>query len=229
MGNAPAWRLAAHPLFLEQLRRLAVGHRPLSTKAEQAHIQVLAMISALCLYIIPAGPMRPEFEFTAAERQFAGDWRRAYFGAKRFMLLFRVLPATRAIVFGCITDLEASGYLAENANPIVLFEHVCPITAAGRISLPRKFMQRLGINADSRVVLHNADLLQSIFVQPVEAATPPQSRMVFQPWAISSSPAPKQTSIYRAESKTLAPPMKRLKSPNHFAEARQGFIRTAAN
>ena len=188
MESRTAWRSAAHPVFLDQMRKLSAGRQPDTKQAQRAREQVLAMLRDLCLHIIPADPMRHDFDLCAGERPFGGHWRRAYFGGKRFILMFRVDPAARVIIFGCVADLAASRLTADDARPAVLLGCVCPINAAGDISLPEAIRNKLAVRAGSRIVLRAGRFEDAIQVSAAQPDGQDFSRLALRLWLPSPAP-----------------------------------------
>jgi bifunctional DNA-binding transcriptional regulator/antitoxin component of YhaV-PrlF toxin-antitoxin module len=177
MAPFPAWHLAAHPVFMTQIRRLAAAQDPSCASRQRARLQVLAMLRDLCLHIVPADPMNPEFQPREAERPFCGPWRRVHFGAGRFMLLFRADAAARILVFGHVVDLEAPDPAPAEKQPIVLLGCVCPITPEGQISLPGLLRERLGVRTGGHINMRVGGTRDPVVLEPAGPHPAPLSRL----------------------------------------------------
>ena len=103
------WQLFAHPLFLDQLEKLAAavegarGKDPRGWR-KSANAKLLAALRQLVFETIPQDPTRPEYRQGGTLGEARKHWFRAKFGAGRFRLFFRYSSSARVIVFAWVND-----------------------------------------------------------------------------------------------------------------------------
>jgi toxin YhaV len=104
------WTLYAHPLFLDQVERLAAQVERLRARDPGGYrarnpTKRLAAIAKLALEVIPQDPARTEYRqgdsLGAAHRH----WFRAKF-FQQYRLFFRYHQASRIIVYGWVNDID---------------------------------------------------------------------------------------------------------------------------
>jgi toxin YhaV len=104
------WTLFAHPLFLDQLERLAAQVERLKARDPAGYrgknaAKRLAAIVKLSLEVIPQDPARAEYR----QGDTLGAARRHWFRAKFFQqyrLFFRFHQASRIIVYAWVNDAD---------------------------------------------------------------------------------------------------------------------------
>ena len=104
------WTLFAHPLFLDQLERLAAQVERLKARDPAGYrgknaTKRLAAIVKLALEVIPQDPARAEYR----QGDTLGAARRHWFRAKFFQqyrLFFRFHQASRIIVYAWVNDAD---------------------------------------------------------------------------------------------------------------------------
>lgn len=104
------WTLFAHPLFLDQLERLAAQVERLKARGPAGYrgknaTKRLAAIAKLALEVIPQDPARAEYR----QGDTLGAARRHWFRAKFFQqyrLFFRYHQAARIIVYAWVNDAD---------------------------------------------------------------------------------------------------------------------------
>ena len=120
------WRLAGHPLLLDQLDKLtaAAEHARQSDPAGwqgNANIRLLAALRDLMLDRVPRDPLAAEFRqgntLGAAHRH----WFRARFGANRFRLFFRADSTARIVVYGWVNDRDTLRKAGAASDPYAVF------------------------------------------------------------------------------------------------------------
>jgi toxin YhaV len=103
------WQIFAHPLFLDQLDRLARAvERERAKRAgnyqSSANAKLLSALSKLLFATIPADPTRPEYRLGNTLGANQRHWFRAKFGAQRFRLFFRYNSSAKIIVYAWVND-----------------------------------------------------------------------------------------------------------------------------
>jgi toxin YhaV len=111
MLSAHGWQLFAHPLFLDQLEKLAAAVEKARAKDprgfhKSANAKLLAAIEKLVFDQIPQDPARAEYRQGATLGEDRKHWFRAKFGAARFRLFFRYNAAARIIVYAWVNDQD---------------------------------------------------------------------------------------------------------------------------
>jgi toxin YhaV len=150
------WALFAHPLFLDQLERLAAAaararRSDPNNWRSNANVRLLAALRELVLERVPRDPLAAEYRQGNTLGAQNRHWFRAKFGANRFRLFFRADSSARIIVYawfnnrdtlrkaGAITDpyVVFSGMLARDNPPgdwAALRASASTPTATGRLS-----------------------------------------------------------------------------------------------
>ncbi len=105
------WTIYAHPLFLEQLEKLASTVESLQQRDPGAwrsspHAKVLAALRKLVFETVPQDPARPEYRQGTTLGDAGKHWFRAKFGNGRFRLFFRYSSKARIIVFAWVNDQD---------------------------------------------------------------------------------------------------------------------------
>jgi toxin YhaV len=105
------WRLAGHPLLLDQLDRLiAAAERARQSDPAgwqgNANVKLLATLRDLMLEGVPHDPLGTEFRQGNTLGPAHRHWFRAKFGANRFRLFFRADSASRVVVYAWVNDRD---------------------------------------------------------------------------------------------------------------------------
>jgi toxin YhaV len=99
------WRLAAHPLFLDQLDRLTAAA---SREAPNGpNRKLLAHVLDLLLERIPRDPGAPSHRHGGALDGAGREWFRGKTGAGRYRLFYRFSSREKLIVYGWLNDAES--------------------------------------------------------------------------------------------------------------------------
>lgn len=103
------WQLFAHPLFLDQLDRLAAAVERARTKdprgwRKSANAKLLAALRQLVFETIPQDPTRAEYRQGGTLGDARKHWFRAKFGNGRFRLFFRYSTSAKVIIFAWVND-----------------------------------------------------------------------------------------------------------------------------
>lgn len=109
MLEVNGWQLFAHPLFLDQIEKLAAAVEKARAKDprgwhKSANAKVLAAIRQLVFETIPQDPTRPEYRQGVTLGDARKHWFRAKFGGGRFRLFFRYSSSAKVIVFAWVND-----------------------------------------------------------------------------------------------------------------------------
>ncbi|MDT7934135.1 MAG: type II toxin-antitoxin system YhaV family toxin [Sphingomonadaceae bacterium] len=103
------WQLFAHPLFLDQIEKLAAAGEKAPAKdprgwRKSANAKLLASLRQLVFETIPQDPTRPEYRQGGTLGDARKHWFRAKFGGGRFRLFFRYSSSAKVIVFAWVND-----------------------------------------------------------------------------------------------------------------------------
>lgn len=103
------WQLFAHPLFLDQLDKLASAVERARTKdprgwRKSANAKLLATLRQLLFETIPQDPARAEYRQGGTLGDSRKHWFRAKFGGGRFRLFFRYSTSAKVIIFAWVND-----------------------------------------------------------------------------------------------------------------------------
>lgn len=109
MLEVNGWQLFAHPLFLDQIEKLAAAVEKAQAKdprgwQKSANAKLLAAIRQLVFETIPQDPTRPEYRQGGTLGDARKHWFRAKFGGGRFRLFFRYSSSAKVIVFAWVND-----------------------------------------------------------------------------------------------------------------------------
>lgn len=109
MLEVNGWQLFAHPLFLDQIEKLAGAVEKARAKdprgwRKSANAKLLAALRQLVFETIPQDPTRPEYRQGGTLGDTRKHWFRAKFGGGRFRLFFRYSSSARVIVFAWVND-----------------------------------------------------------------------------------------------------------------------------
>ncbi len=109
MLEVNGWQLFAHPLFLDQIEKLAAAVEKARAKdprgwRKSANAKLLAALRQLVFETIPQDPTRPEYRQGGTLGDARKHWFRAKFGGGRFRLFFRYSSSARVIVFAWVND-----------------------------------------------------------------------------------------------------------------------------
>ncbi len=109
MLEVNGWQLFAHPLFLDQIEKLAAAVEKARKKdprtwRKSANAKLLAAIRQLVFETIPQDPTRPEYRQGGTLGDARKHWFRAKFGSGRFRLFFRYSSSAKVIVFAWVND-----------------------------------------------------------------------------------------------------------------------------
>ena len=111
MLSIHGWQLFAHPLFLDQLKKLTAGIEKARKKDPQgfrktANAKLLAAVEKLVFDQIPQDPTRAEYRQGATLGEDRKHWFRAKFGGGRFRLFFRYNTTAKIIVYAWVNDQD---------------------------------------------------------------------------------------------------------------------------
>lgn len=103
------WHLMAHPLFLDQVEKLATAVERARIKdspnvRKSANAKLLASLRQLVFETIPQDPTRAEYRQGGTLGDDRKHWFRAKFGGGRFRLFFRYSTSAKIIVFAWVND-----------------------------------------------------------------------------------------------------------------------------
>lgn len=103
------WQLFGHPLFLDQLEKLAAAVENAKAKdprgwRKSANAKLLAALRQLVFGTIPQDPTRAEYRQGGTLGDSRKHWFRAKFGAGRFRLFFRYSTSAKIIIFAWVND-----------------------------------------------------------------------------------------------------------------------------
>lgn len=109
MLEVNGWQLFAHPLFLDQIERLAAAAEKAQAKdrrgwRKSANAKLLAALRQLVFEKIPQDPTLPEYRQGGTLGDARKHWFRAKFGGGRFRLFFRYSSSAKVIVFAWVND-----------------------------------------------------------------------------------------------------------------------------
>lgn len=104
-----AWQLFAHPLFLDQIDKLAAAVERARVKDPRgwrmsANAKLLATLRQLVFETIPQDPARAEYRQGGTLGEARKHWFRAKFGNGRFRLFFRYSTSAKIIIFAWVND-----------------------------------------------------------------------------------------------------------------------------
>ena len=103
------WQLFAHPLFLDQIDKLAGAVERARAKdprgwRKSANAKLLAALRQLVFETIPQDPTRVEYRQGGTLGDARKHWFRAKFGNGRFRLFFRYSTSAKIIIFAWVND-----------------------------------------------------------------------------------------------------------------------------
>lgn len=103
------WQLFAHPLFLDQLDKLAGTVERAQAKdprgwRKSANAKLLAALRQLIFETIPQDPTRAEYRQGGTLGDARKHWFRAKFANGRFRLFFRYSTSAKIIIFAWVND-----------------------------------------------------------------------------------------------------------------------------
>lgn len=103
------WQLFAHPLFLDQLDKLASAVERAQARdprgwRKSANAKLLAALRQLVFETIPQDPTRAEYRQGGTLGDARKHWFRAKFGNGRFRLFFRYSTSAKVIIFAWVND-----------------------------------------------------------------------------------------------------------------------------
>jgi toxin YhaV len=120
------WRLAGHPLLLDQLDKLtaAAARARQSDPAawqDNANVRLLTTLRDLMLDRVPRDPLAAEFRQGNTLGPAHRHWFRAKFGANRFRLFFRADSASRIVVYAWVNDRDTLRKAGAESDPYAVF------------------------------------------------------------------------------------------------------------
>jgi toxin YhaV len=103
------WTVYAHPLFLQQLEKLAAAVKKDKSSdprnfAKKANAKLLKAISDVAFERIPADPTNPQFRLGGTLGAENKHWFRDKFGNGRFRLFFRFDTRSKVIIYAWVND-----------------------------------------------------------------------------------------------------------------------------
>lgn len=120
------WRLYGHPLFLDQVERLAAAVER-AKRADpdgwrhKTDARLLAALTALMLERIPRDPLAPVFRQGQTLGKGRRHWFRAKFGGNRFRLFFRADAGAKVIVYAWVNDRDTLRKAGARSDPYAVF------------------------------------------------------------------------------------------------------------
>ena len=121
------WTLYAHPLFLDQLERLAAtvekarGKDPKNYQSS-GNAKLLAQLNRLAFETVPLDPARPEFRQGGTLGPSRKHWFRAKFGGGRFRLFFRYSSSAKVIVYAWVNDSDTLRTYGSKSEAYAVFK-----------------------------------------------------------------------------------------------------------
>jgi len=111
MTVVDGWSLFAHPLFLDQLEKLATAVETARRKdpdgyRDTANAKLLAALRQLIFETIPRDPTRNDYRQGGTLGRRRKHWFRAKFGGQRFRQFFRYSSTVKVIVYAWVNDRE---------------------------------------------------------------------------------------------------------------------------
>ena len=111
MAVVNGWSLFAHPLFLDQVEKLATAVETARLKdpggyRQTANAKLLAALRRLMFETIPQDPTRAEYRQGGTLGKGRKHWFRARFGGQRFRLFFRYDSTAKVIIYAWVNDRE---------------------------------------------------------------------------------------------------------------------------
>ncbi len=129
MFEVKGWRIAAHPLFVDQFVRLIEAVERDRRKDSEAYrrganAKLQAAILKLILDTIPANPDSAEFrQGTTLGKQHL-HWFRAKFGGGRFRLFFRYSSAAKIIIYVWVNDRDSLRTYGSKTDAYAVFRRM---------------------------------------------------------------------------------------------------------
>lgn len=127
MITVNGWALYAHPLFLEQLEKLAKAVEKAKRKSpkeyqKSANAKLLAAIRKLAFEDIPVDPARPEYRQGGTLGAKRKHWFRAKFASGRFRLFFRYSSSAKIIVYAWVNDQNTLRTYGSKSDAYAVFK-----------------------------------------------------------------------------------------------------------
>ena len=121
------WQLFAHPLFLDQLDKLASAVERARTKdprgwRRSANAKLLAALRQLVFETIPQDPTRAEYRQGGTLGDARKHWFRAKFGNGRFRLFFRYSTTAKIIIFAWVNDSNTLRTYGSKSDAYAVFK-----------------------------------------------------------------------------------------------------------
>lgn len=109
MLTVNGWTIFAHPLFLDQLEKLARAVEALKAKKpdeyqKHANTKLLAALNKLVFQAVPSDPAAAIYRQGSTLGDGHKHWFRAKFGNGRFRLFFRYDTKAKIIIFAWVND-----------------------------------------------------------------------------------------------------------------------------
>ena len=123
------WGILAHPLFLDQIERLATAveaerkRNPVTYK-DGNNAKVLKAISTLAFETIPEDPSRKIYRQGKTLGDDLKHWFRAKFGNGRFRLFFRYNNARRLIIYAWVNDADTKRTYGSSSDAYAVFKNM---------------------------------------------------------------------------------------------------------
>ena len=120
------WRLAGHPLLLDQIDRLiAAAERARRSDSAgwqgNANVRLLASLRDLMFERVPRDPLAAAFRQGNTLGPAHRHWFRARFGGNRFRLFFRADSASRIVVYVWVNDRDTLRKAGAASDPYAVF------------------------------------------------------------------------------------------------------------
>lgn len=121
------WSIAAHPLFLDQLEKLAIAVEHAKSKDPEnyqttANAKLLAALTELLFKTIPDDPTRPVYRQGGTLGADRKHWFRAKFGGQRFRLFFRYSSDAKVIIFAWVNDRDTLRTYGSKTDAYAVFK-----------------------------------------------------------------------------------------------------------
>ncbi len=124
------WHLYGHPLFLDQLERLAKavdasrGAGDPDEVGRTANFKLLAALRKLVFETVPSDPTRPEYRLGGTLGPERTHWFRAKFGGGRFRLFFRYDTRSRIVIYAWVNDRETLRTYGSRSDAYAVFRRM---------------------------------------------------------------------------------------------------------
>jgi toxin YhaV len=121
------WGILAHPLFLDQIEKLAAAvererERNPVTYKDGNNAKLLKALSVLAFETIPQDPTRKIYRQGRTLGDDLKNWFRAKFSNGRFRLFFRFNNARRLIIYAWVNDADTKRTYGSSSDAYAVFK-----------------------------------------------------------------------------------------------------------